>query len=329
MKILANYLSFEEQQALEGFFDDWYNNHDKIHLQTSGSTGDKKSLFAQKVMMQSSAKMTGNFFKFSDKSTLLHCLPISFIAGKMMAVRAITYNTNVIFTSPTKPISFDASYPIDFAAMTPHQYSKCLTEDPEKLDNIKTILLGGGTVHPQLEANILDQKHRVFHSYGMTETYSHVALRELGKQSNFKALDNIHFSQGENGDLQIHAPILGIDGLKTNDIVDLLNPYEFRFIGRKDFVVNSGGIKLQPEELERKLSGIIGNRPFFMAGVPCKSLGEKLVLFVEGTDTVDAKQFLNVLNNYEKPKDIIYCGEFCLTETGKLDRKKTILTYLR
>ena len=329
MKILANYLSFEEQQALVGFFDAWENNLDKIHLQTSGSTGDKKNLFAQKVMMRSSAKMTGNFFKFSDNSTLLHCLPISFIAGKMMAIRALTYNTNVIFTSPKKPLSFDASYPIDFAAMTPHQYSKCLTEAPEKLGNIKTILLGGSAVNSELEAHVLDQKHRVYHSYGMTETYSHVALRELGKQSNFKALEGIHFSQGENGELQIHAPLLGIDSLNTNDIVDLLNPYEFRFIGRKDFVVNSGGIKLQPEELERKLSGIMGKRPFFMAGVPCKLLGEKLVLFVEGSDNVDATLFPHVLSNYEKPKSIIYCGEFCLTETGKLDRKKTILTYLR
>ena len=64
-------------------------------------------------------------------------------------------------------------------------------------------------------------------------------------------------------------------------MVELISDNEFEWGGRYDSIINSGGVKLIPEKIEEKLSTLIKVR-FFVAGIPDESLGEKLVLIIEG-----------------------------------------------
>jgi O-succinylbenzoic acid--CoA ligase len=102
---------------------------------------------------------------------------------------------------------------------------------------------------------------------------------------------------------------------------------EFEWLGRYDNVINSGGIKLFPEQIEAKLSPMISSR-FFIAGISDKKLGQKLVLVVEG-EINKASLFQEIksirgLQKFEVPKEIYQIPEFYETDTGKIQRKKTL-----
>lgn len=319
---------FVEQESIQVFLDAWNSPESTIALHTSGSTGTKKRIQAERKFLEASVQMTGQFFKFNSETKALHCLPMSFIAGKMMLLRIVAFQMQAYFCSPAHPLDYPEDLEIDFAAMTPYQYQKCLAQDEKKLTKIKTVLLGGAGISPALETKIATLPHQVYHSYGMTETFSHVALRKVGEEKYFTALNDIHFSTNSDGALVIHAPKLGHEGLVTQDLVALLNEKQFRFKGRLDFVVNSGGIKLHPEELEEKIAHLLPGVNYFFAGVPDDLLGEKLVLFIENK-AFDIQKHLDVcLSKFERPKNIIFCDQFSYTDTGKLDRNQTIKTCL-
>jgi O-succinylbenzoic acid--CoA ligase len=327
MKIVANSLSPDLFSKVQKFGERWSDYLSTIDLQTSGSTGKKKQITAKKTHMIESAKMTGKFFGFSENSLLLHCLPIEFIAGKMMYVRIHTFNSQAIFADPSSPLDYPDELAPDFAAMTPFQYQKCLLDNRGKLEKIKIILLGGGPVSLTLEKEILGLSHEVYHSYGMTETYSHVALRKIGNSRWFTALEHISFGISSEKTLIIHAPKIGIEELVTNDLVELLNSKSFRFLGRKDFVINSGGIKIHPEEVERKIAPLLGEVNFFVFGMPDSILGEKLVLFLEQKDQPNLNLVNSALSKYERPKQVICLDSFVYTDTGKINRLKTVQKY--
>lgn len=327
MKIVANALPANLLEELQKFGERWSDNQLTIDLQTSGSTGEKKQIIAEKAHLLQSAKMTGKFFGFSENSLLLHCLPIQFIAGKMMYVRIHAFNSQAIFTDPSSPLNYPDDFSPDFAAMTPYQYQKCLRNNPEKLERIKVILLGGGPLSIKLEKEILDLSHEVYHSYGMTETYSHVALRKIGASRSFSALEDISFRVSSEKTLIIHAPKLGIEELVTNDLVELLNSNSFVFLGRRDFVINSGGIKIHPEEVERKIAPILGDVNFFVFGIPDSTLGEKLVLFIEQKNQLNLNLVYKSLSKFEHPKQVVYLEAFVYTDSGKINRIKTIQQY--
>ncbi len=311
--------------AVEQFLKAWMDNSDLISLQTSGSTGAKKRIEAKKNRLVESARMTGNFFGFSINSTALVCLPIDFISGKMMLVRAIEHKMNTIICEASNPLGFPDNLSPDFAAMTPYQYQKCLSENPEKLLKINTVLLGGGPLSQTLKTQIIFNKQNVFHSYGMTETYSHIALRKVNSADEpFHALNGISLTQEEDQTLVISAPNLGIDSLKTNDLVRFVDADSFFFVGRKDNVINSGGIKLHAEEIEEKIAPLLVDHNFFVFGLPDDTFGEKLVLFVESVRQLDLQMLNKSVSKYELPKKTYFLKRFIYTETGKINRKLTV-----
>jgi O-succinylbenzoic acid--CoA ligase len=91
-------------------------------------------------------------------------------------------------------------------------------------------------------------------------------------------------------------------------------------------VINSGGIKLHPEEIERKLAIHIKSR-FFVAGIPDEKLGEKLVLIIEGNENPaisNEVRNLKTLSKFEAPKETFFVEKFIETETGKIQRIQTL-----
>ena len=311
-------------EDVESFIAQWYDDSNYLSLQTSGSTGDKKLILAEKNHLIASAKMTGRFFNFSENTKALICLPLNFISGKMMVIRCLEFNMNAIICPAGQPLDFPDNCEVDFAAMTPYQYEKALHEHPEKTRSIKTILLGGAPISELLKKRIVEINQDVFHSYGMTETYSHIALRRINENNEpFQVLPGISCLQAPDETLIISAPFLGVNELKTNDIVSFVGPDSFHFLGRKDFVVNSGGIKLHPEELEKKLSALNWTFNYFFFGLSDDTFGEKLVLFVETEQTINIKELGDILSKYEQPKTIYNCEAFVYTESGKINRKLT------
>ncbi|NEV94314.1 AMP-binding protein [Psychroflexus sp. YR1-1] len=321
------------EEPIGNFLLDWLNDdYDSIKVRTSGSTGDPKTYFIDKQKMVNSALATGKFFKANENTTALLCLPADYIGGRMMLVRAITLGWDLDIVEP-KSNPLDALFKTyDFCAMTPFQVDNSLG----RLHLIKKLIIGGGAVSENLIGLIQGIPTKVFEVYGMTETISHIAARKLNPKTDntekrpFKALPGISVSQNENNCLVIKAPKILDHELVTNDIVDVLTYKKFFWKGRLDNVINSGGIKIFPETLEKKLQKLITHR-FFIAGLPHDSLGEQVVLFIEApqsdkflSDIREAVDKLGSLDKYEKPKHIYLIDKFEETGSGKINRKKTL-----
>ena len=323
--------SKEVLPALADFLKEWFSDDGFLSVKTSGSTGKPKQIQLRKEYMRNSAKATGAFFNVNEKTRALCCLPIEYIAGKMMVVRALTLGWHLDVIAPvSNPLeTIESSY--DFSAMVPLQLSNSL----DKMHLVDQLIVGGGVVSSELSQRIQELHTKMYATYGMTETITHVAVKplnnachsELVSESHYKTLPNVTISQDNRNCLVIDAPKVSDETVVTNDVVELISDTEFEWKGRYDNVINSGGVKLHPEEIERKLSPYIKSR-FFVAGLPDEKLGEKLVLIVEGkksTTILNSFQNLNKdLTKYETPKEIYFLSQFQETHTGKVQRTKTL-----
>jgi O-succinylbenzoic acid--CoA ligase len=314
--------------AIYQFLKCWFDVNESIIVKTSGSTGTPKSISLKKEFVINSAKATGNYFNLQEHTTALLCLPIDYIAGKLMLVRALTlgWKLDIIVSSSNPLEKVEKQY--DFSAMVPLQLENSLA----KIHLIKKLIVGGGVVSNALQEKLQTVSTVVFATYGMTETITHIAAKKLNhvaslqgemtKQSFYQTLPNITIYKDDRNCLVIDAPKVTENILFTNDVVQLISDRQFEWLGRFDNVINSGGIKLHPEKIEEKFTEIIVNR-FFVAGMPDEKLGEKLVLIVEGNAQEINYESIE-LSKFEVPKEIYFVKNFAATDSGKIQRKKTL-----
>ncbi|MBN2598587.1 AMP-binding protein [Labilibaculum sp.] len=322
---------FQWERDVYSFILEWLDAKESISAKTSGSTGKPKAMELSKERMLNSAQLTGEYFKFEKGQTALLCLSTNFIAGKMMVVRAFLWQLNLILVNPNGHPLEKLRSKIDFAAMVPLQVINCIKEGLN-FASISNLLIGGGAVDAYLEDQLQELPVKCFSSYGMTETVSHVALKPLNgdQKSNFyQGLGNVTFSLDERSCLQIEASEVLAGSICTNDVVNLIDGKHFIWLGRYDNVINSGGVKLFPEQIEEKLKGII-DEPFFISGVADQLFGQKLVLVIE-KDNPSSKYKSNLSEKirslpgkYEQARDIFFIQEFKRTSNGKLQREATM-----
>lgn len=302
------------------FISEWHNENEYIIANTSGSTGTPKKIKLLKSDMIASAKATCVFFNINSTSTLVSPLSANYIAGKMMIVRAIISGACLWIEEPSnKPLNRDYGI-IDLLPIVPSQIEWLLT-NCRYTQNVKNLLIGGGAVPHKSEINLIKKGVNAFVSYGMTETCSHIALRNIST-SIYETLPSITVENDNKKRLIINTPQFSFDKVSTNDIVEIIDERHFRWIGRYDNVINSGGIKCYPEDIEQKLSQYI-DLPFYIIGEPDEKWGEKIVLYIE-TETINRQSLMEkitkVLDKYHLPKEIKCIEKFNRTESGKIKR---------
>ena len=307
------------EQAIGEFLLDWFDNKEYIEMRTSGTTGLPKVVKLEKQAMIQSALATGDFFGLEPHNKALLCLPVQFIAGKMMLVRSLILGLDLdIVTPSTHPLALNDTH-YDFVAMVPLQVQNSI----EALRNVKKLIIGGAKMDANLEAKLLPLKTEIYETYGMTETITHIAAKKLGENV-FTVLPNVKIAQDDRGCLVITVPSISDEPIVTNDLVEVVRENQFIFLGRIDNVINSGGVKLIPEQIEAKLIEKMDSR-FFVTGLPDPVLGEKLVLVVEGEKKDFSSDFFDFLHKFEKPKEIVFVPKFKENENGKLLRKPSLL----
>lgn len=309
----------EHEKDLGVFLLDWLDDKEIIQLTTSGTTGTPKTITIKKQSMVHSAIATGNYFNLHPQDTALLCLPARYIAGKMMIVRAMMLGLELEIMLPTSHLDDLLSHKnYDFVAIVPLQAENSL----KKLSQFKKIIIGGAKVSDDLANKLKEIKSDIYETYGMTETITHIAAKKIGEDY-FSTLEHVVISQDDRNCLVIDVPSISEVQIVTNDIVEIFDERHFKWIGRYDNVINSGGIKLFPEQIEAKLMSEITNR-FFITGLPDAVLGTKVTLVIEGDPMdIDSKIF-EKLDKFEKPKDIIFTPKFVETDTKKISRIKTI-----
>ena len=313
----------EHNQFLE-FRRLWDNSDGHITAHTSGSTGTPKPIRLPKADMAASALATCRRFGIGNTSLLWCPLSLDYIAGKMMAVRAIVSGAQLVVTPPSRQF-MDAcpQAPVDLLAIVPAQI-EALVASPLK-HQIANVIIGGAPISTAQEETLAAQPFHAYATYGMTETCSHVALRDItARHTHYEAMPGIHFSLDSDNCLIIHAPFYSFGTLATHDVVQLLSPTRFRWLGRADNVINSGGIKLHPEQIEREIAHLISH-PFMLTSRPSQQWGQEMIMLIETTDiTIDTATLLSTLRTrlgpHRTPKAIITTPSLPRTPNGKLRR---------
>ena len=321
------YIDASRKVEIEHFLNEWFNDDAYITAKTSGSTGIPKEIKVQKKHLIHSAKNTIKHFDLNQRSHLFLCLSTETIAGKMMLIRAIIVDGKISIGTVKKNTMDDLPKQVDFVALVPIQLEHYLNQK-EKI-SVKTIIVGGAPISENLRALCQSVTTPIYQTFGMTETLSHVAVKCINGETNrsYEALEGIQFStQGEQ--LVIHYPAIGQDALLSNDIVELIDPFHFNWLGRADFAINSGGIKLFPEQIEQKLSGFL-SCPFFISSIKEESLGESICLYLDSEEPVEIKKetLLEILSKFEVPRYYKIGVTFSYTQNGKIDRLSTIKNY--
>lgn len=327
LKVKAMYPNDSTPAAAElnSFYADWKDSNSEIYAFSSGSTGTPKKIFLNKEYMMQSAAMTLSYLNIPEGATSLLCMPLRFIGAKMVVVRALVGSLNLILTEPSSAPLRDLDEAPYFAAMTPQQVLGCTQSehDFELLRNIKELIIGGVAVDKTLLDKIKDFPNHIYSTYGMTETLSHVALMRLNvkEKTGFVPFDGVELSVSDLGALTITCSRIGVHNLKTNDIVTFNDDGSFELLGRLDNVINSGGIKIQIEQLEEKLKEYI-KAPFNVSFVPDSVLGQKCVLICETSVSSDLiKVIHDRMPKYEAPKLYFKADALPKTLSGKPDRK--------
>ena len=311
--------------TLNDFLDEWNNPKNTVEVQTSGSTGVPKCIRVEKQRMLNSARITCDFLGLKTGDTALLCMPLDYIAGKMVVVRSIERQLRLTTVEASGHPLKNITNSFDFAAMVPMQVYNSLqvAEEREKLRTIKHLIIGGGPIDNDLQQQLSSFPNNVWSTYGMTETLSHIALRRLNGENAslwYTPFNTVSISLNANGCLVIEAPLVHEGRLETHDRAEIRDG-KFRILGRLDNVINSGGIKIQAEEVEEMLRPHI-KMPYLISKCSDEKFGEIVVLLTECPDLSLVKEICcNVLPKFWQPKHYLYTSHIPLTGTGKPARK--------
>lgn len=316
--------------TLKEFISQWESPDTRLLVHTSGSTGTPKPMWVEKARMMNSARITCDFLGLVPGDNALLCLPLEYIAGKMMVVRSLERRLNLIPVEPSNhPLADLTETTLDFAAMVPSQLFCSLQEPREReiLRKIRHLIIGGGAISAELQEAIddLDSEGAIWSTYGMTETLSHIALRRLnGPDASewYEPFDNVSIALNPDGCLTIDAPLVHDGILETNDLAEIKDG-RFRILGRRDNVICSGGVKLQIEKIESMLRPFLPV-PFCITRRRDPKFGEVAVLLAAGSPLPEdkLKEAFSHLDRFAVPKAVIHVDSIPMTETGKIARSE-------
>ena len=329
-----------EESALT-FIREWLTDTQTFFQQTSGSTGTPRTISITRQQMEHSARLSEQALELQPLSHALICIDTRYIGGKMMIVRSLVTKMAMWIIDPAAhPLQhLPVDQCVNFAAFVPYQIQSMLgSKHPHLINNVDIVIIGGAELHDEFVAELGRYKCQCYAAYGMTESISHVALRTLnGRNASraFNTLSGVEVAADDRGCLIVKAPYLA-EHLVTNDIVEIVNNRQFRWLGRWDNVINTGGYKVLPEKLEAAIQSFvnragIGNR-FFIHGVEDKKLGRKIVIVMEAAghhvelirDTMP--MLAGEILPHEMPKEVLISPAFQFTDTRKINRAQTLKT---
>ena len=316
--------------TLDEFVSDWQSDSPTLLVHTSGSTGKPKPMLVEKRRMEASARITCGFLGLRAGDTALLCMPLDFIAGKMVVVRSLVWGLQLVAVEPSgHPLKGLTESPT-FAAMVPMQVYNSLKVEEERrlLRDIKHLIIGGGAVNSDMAEELRGFPNAVWSTYGMTETLSHIALRRLsGAEASewYEPFDGVGVTTSADGCLVIDAPAVCAQPLVTNDIAEIApDGRRFRIRGRRDNVVCSGGLKLQIEEMEARLQPQL-NVPYMISKRPDGKFGEAVVLLAVTDDMESVCEVCRKhMPRYEQPRYFLAVSELPMTPTGKPARAEAM-----
>ncbi|CAM4258002.1 O-succinylbenzoic acid--CoA ligase [Cytophagaceae bacterium 50C-KIRBA] len=330
-----------EAEVIE-FCQSWNAGNEWFNFHTSGSTGQPKAIRIHRKQMMHSAQLTGEWLGLEAGDGALLCLPVKFIGGVMVVVRALVWDLQLIIVEPSNQPEIPQEIPIRMTSLVPPQLQYILQQESllAPFKGAKGVLVGGAAISVEIENLAQKQDFPIFLTYGMTETVSHIAYRPISLEADdfLHPLPGVEVKLNEDACICVRSQVTNHSWIETNDLAELNEDQRFRILGRKDFVINSGGMKLIPSQIEKYIQAYFLEKGIsslsFVAGIPDELYGQKAVLFIESSEQIDfgdhlKHYLLQHLSSKQIPKSIICLPKFLFNSNGKLDSLKTVALYLQ
>lgn len=301
-----------------------------VVIATSGSTGEPKAVELSGEALLASARASLRRIGARPGERWLCCLPPAHVAGIQVLVRS-----RVAGVEPVISDGFDAEG-FTHASLVPTQLRRLLARaDPGPFSRGGTILLGGAAAPPGLLAAAREAGLRVVTTYGMSETcggcvYDGVPLDGV----------DVDTTAGD-GRIRIAGPVLfsgyrlrpdltaaATDGrwFVTSDLGSVDPAGRLRVSGRADDVINTGGHKVLPAEVEAVVSTHPGVRDAAVIGLPDHEWGERVTVVVVPADPgappalADLRDHVaSQLPGYAAPQQLVLVGQIPALASGKPD----------
>jgi len=336
IRVRNNYSEFEAyfQQSLD-ICHRWLNGITTLEIKTSGSTGTPKTIELNRDQLISSIEATRVALGLNSKDHALVCINTQYIGGIMMMLRCIEIQMDMTIVYPSSNPLESTIHIFDFIALVPLQLEKLILNGfLDQLNKSKVIIIGGAPLIDSIEKKIQSITTPCYHTYGMTETASHFALKRLNgteKKPYFECLPGVEIQKTKEELLQVRGKITKGKWITTHDRVELISSHSFVWKGREDEVINSGGVKLYIPDLENEINQLFEQRlnqpTFFLSSISDAQLGQKLVMIIEGKPQSNLLEYLKGnLKEFHSPKEIYYVDKIPRTETGKIKKKEALKT---
>lgn len=337
-------------------------------LHTSGSTGRPKRVPLRHRNLGASIKNIAETYQLTPADVSLTVMPLFHVHGLMASVLATLYSGGtVVVPARFNPLSFwrtakDAGATWYSAVPTMHQLLVArIGKNNERPAGAETLRFIRSCSAP-LPAEVAQRMESVFgapvlEAYGMTEASHQMASNPLpphvhkfgsvgpgtGVRISIMDAAGRHLRPGEQGEVVIQGPNV-IDGYENNPEANKVSFTEgwfrtgdqgildadgyLRLVGRIKELINRGGEKIGPPEIDEVLLSHpqVGEAVCF--GVPHKTLGEEVeaaVVLREGSEGVGEPELLafckEKLAEFKCPKKIHVVAQIPRTATGKVQRR--------
>ena len=247
-----------------------------------------------------------------------------------MVVRALVAGMRLIVVALSAHPLVGLKQCVDFLSMVPLQLASSLQTEGERniLQAARVVIIGGGAIDTSLEKEIQTFPCRIYSTYGMTETLSHIAMRCLNGSTSLRIIllcpgCKLVYQHAKHW--LCLCPMYATNPRKPTIAPCFFPMGRLLLLGRADNVINSGGVKIQIEEDERALQQVF-SFSFALTAAPDIYYGERVVLLAETfrPDDATVQQWLTaaaqVLPRYHAPKKIVFVVSLPRTENGKIDR---------
>lgn len=297
-------------------------NPEEIKVQSSGSTGKPKVFTFTYQQYRASANISIRYFGLKEGMSCLLPMSLKHIGAQLMLVRAFETKMKIDIVTASSDLSDFLQSGYDFVPMVPTQFLMSYESNSSCFQKVKTVLLGGSSITQDVQEIAKRLPTQVFSSYGMTETLTHVGVKELSsKENNYQILPGFKLSLNESNCLEIEAPHFSEKQI-TNDVARL-NGNSFEILGRLDNVIITGGLKVQAEEVEKKLADEL-NQTFYVSSSADSKWGQVLTLVLSKSLNEVQNNFLQHYN--EKSASHLKIRKVVVDEVevynGKIKRKR-------
>jgi o-succinylbenzoate---CoA ligase len=351
-------------EALAGSLEDGEDDPDDptaLVIATSGSTGEPRGVLLPAGALRASGAAT--HARLGGPGRWLLALPATHIAGVQVLLRSLLAGTApAVLAGPFRPDAFaEAAAPVlagdgpRYTALVPTQLVRLVEDGGAGLTALRGfdgVLLGGAAAAPALLARARQAGVRVVTTYGMSETAGgcvydgapldgvEVSVRgPAGASPPGPAADG----SGEPGRIELAGPVLargyrrrpadtaaafGSGRFRTGDFGRLHPDGRLEVLGRVDDLINTGGAKVAPAEVERVLAGQPGVLEACVVGMPDPEWGEAVAAALVPADAAapPAEDALRAavrgrLGRAAVPKSVRFVAELPLRGPGKIDRR--------